>query len=74
MPDSDFRSFWEHWAIRQAEHAWRIYCGGEPTPPVEKVVMNTMSGVFEVTFQGGHLFVVEPSGMGRIQHRPPPSA
>jgi hypothetical protein len=61
--------FWRNWAVHQAEQAWRIYCGGNPVPPVEKVEMNTTAAVFEVTFEGGRLFVVEPSGIGRVVHR-----
>jgi len=73
-PYVELRAFWDKWASLQAEHAWRIYRSGELTPKVEKVVMNAATGVFEVTFAGGDVYVVEPSGMGRVHHRPPHSA
>ena len=68
---SDFRVFWEVWATKHAQHAWRIYRGSQPCPPVVGIVMNTMEGVFEVTFEGGEVFDVEVTGMARVRVRNP---
>lgn len=61
---------WHAWAIRHARDAWYIGNRTEP-PPVERVVMNTMRGLFEVHYEGGVVVEVENGGLGRIQYIKP---
>lgn len=64
------RAMWHAWAIRHARDAWYIANRMEP-PPVDRVVMNTLRGMFEVHYEGGVVVEVETGGLGRIQYIKP---
>ena len=66
--------FWDMWAIRHARYAWSVHRGSTQPPPVKSVARNMEEAVFDVTFEGGEVFAVEVSGMGRVKLRPPVSA
>lgn len=57
--------FWLNWAAKEAVNSWDIYRGPKPIPAIESVRPDPENAIFIVTFVGGDVFRVSPSGIAK---------